>query len=224
MMTALIKSLNVSLPVTTRYQGKTLTTGIFKQPVSGPLKLSQTQLEGDGQFDRRNHGGIHKAVYAYPMEHYSYWQQQLGGKQLHYGAVGENLTIEGLLEDQIHIGDQLAIGTAVLEVSQPRIPCYKLALALKQPRGFVKTFARSGRLGFYLRVVKTGRLSVNDPIEITRRAPPCVSVAEICALYFTDTKNYERMEIALRLKPLPQNISEVFAQRLLKAGKTRPEV
>ncbi len=215
-MKAAVRSLNVSLPVTVRHQGKPLETGIFKHPVAGPLKLNQTNLEGDGQSDLVNHGGVHKAVYAYPFEHYPYWQKQLGREPLHCGNFGENLTTQGLLEDEIHIGDRLAIGDAVLEVSQPRIPCYKLALALKQELGSVKIFAHSGLLGFYLRVVEKGYLSADAPIEIIHRDPECVSVAEICSLYFTDTKNYERMSVAVRLKPLPKGIAQVFEQRLLK--------
>lgn len=212
------------MPVAVQYQGKTITTGIFKQPVSGPLQLNETGLEGDGQFDLRNHGGVDKAVYAYPLEHYSIWQQHLGGERLHCGSFGENLTIQGLLEDQIHIGDHIAVGNTVLEVSQPRIPCYKLAMALKQPRSFVKTFSRSQRLGFYLRVLKTGQLNVNDPVEVIHRDPQGISVAEICALYFNDTENFVRIKAAVQLKPLPNNISDVFLQRLIKAGRTPPEV
>ncbi len=218
-MTTVIRSLNVSRPVTVRYQGSPLKTGIFKRPVSGALKLNQTSLEGDGQADLVNHGGVHKAVYAYPFEHYAYWQEQLGCEKLQCGSFGENLTTQGLLEEELAIGDRLAINNAVLEVSQPRIPCYKLALALKQAPEFVRTFAHSGRLGFYLRVITTGRLHVGAPIEIVRRDPQRISVAEICSLYFTDTDNCERMAAAARLKPLSQNIVKVFEQRLREAGK-----
>jgi MOSC domain-containing protein YiiM len=127
-------SLNVALPRTITIRGQSVETGIFKTPVTGPQTVSILNVTGDGQADLTVHGGIDKAIYGYPVEHYPYWQDFLGRTNFTYGQFGENLTTEGLLEDAVHIGDQFRVGTAVLQVSQPRVPCFKLGIRMNDPR------------------------------------------------------------------------------------------
>ena len=146
----------------------TVRTGIWKQPVDGPVRVGRLNLAGDGQADLEAHGGEHKAVYAYPLEHYAVWRRELGRDDLEPGGFGENLTVEGLLEADVHIGDQFRIGTAVLEVSQPRTPCFKLALRIGDPT-LVRRFTESGRSGFYLRVITEGELAAGQPVERVAR-------------------------------------------------------
>src|SRR5579871_3688728 len=125
-------SLNVGLPRLTTFRGETINTGIFKNPVSGPVALRTLNLDGDRQADLSVHGGPNKAVYGYPSEHYSFWQGELPGTALPWGMFGENFTTSGLSEATLHIGDRLQLGTAVLVVRQPRVPCYKLAAKFKR--------------------------------------------------------------------------------------------
>ena len=148
-------SVNVSPPKEVSYNGKRIKTGIFKEPVSGRTMMRRLNIDGDGQGDLSVHGGIHKAVYAYPVEHYDYWKQELGRNDLTYGKFGENLTVEGMLEETVYIGDVFRIGDALVEVSQPRVPCFKLGMKMRDPQ-IVKPFLESERVGFYVRVVGRG--------------------------------------------------------------------
>ena len=127
-------SVNVALPKVVQHKRKTVLTGIFKKPVEGRVMLRKLNLDGDGQGDLTVHGGEHQAVYVYPFEHYDYWQEKLGRKDLTCGQFGENFTTLGLLEEQIHIGDIFRVGGAMVQVTQPRVPCYKLALKMQLPQ------------------------------------------------------------------------------------------
>ena len=138
-------------------------TSIFKKPVSGAVRVGQFNIEGDQQSDLTVHGGENKAVYFYASEHYPAWKRELPDLEFPYGAFGENFTIEGLTEPDVAIGDRLEIGTAVFEVTQPRMPCYKLGVRFNRP-DMVKHFYRSGRNGFYCRVVKEGVVQAGDNI------------------------------------------------------------
>src|SRR5215831_6399229 len=144
-------SLNVARPRLAMYKGETFNTGIFKQPVSGPVRLRTLNLDGDRQADLTVHGGPFKAVYGYPSEHYEFWRQELGATQLSWGLFGENFTTEGLFESDLQIGDRLQIGTAIIMVRQPRIPCFKLAVKFRR-NDILARFLRSGRSGFYFSV------------------------------------------------------------------------
>src|SRR5215471_3611574 len=146
-------SLNVARPRLAIFKGTTINTGLFKQPVSGPVALRTLNLDGDRQADLSVHGGPYKAVYGYPSEHYSFWRQELPDTTLPWGTFGENFTTEGLVEEELHIGDQLQIGTAVIMVRQPRVPCYKLAAKFERD-DILERFLRSGRSGFYFSVEK----------------------------------------------------------------------
>ena len=160
-------SVNVSQPKEVSYNGKRVKTGIFKEPVSGRTMMRRLNLDGDGQGDPTVHGGIHKAVYVYPIEHYHYWKRELSRDDLTYGKFGENLTVEGMLEDTVHIGDIFRIGEALVEVSQPRVPCFKLGMKMRDPQ-IVKPFLESERVGFYVRVLEEGEVGAGDTIERTK--------------------------------------------------------
>ena len=174
-------SLNVGLPREVPIGDRMVATGIFKTPVTGPVRVRTLNLDGDRQANLAVHGGVDKAVYAYPSEHYPFWQQELG-EDLPWGAFGENLTVEGLDEKSLSIGDQLGIGTAVFEVTQPRLPCFKLA-AKFQRDDIIKRFLHSRRTGFYFRVLQEGVLEAGDAIVPVKREPHRVTIREITDLY-----------------------------------------
>ncbi|MEM7410365.1 MAG: MOSC domain-containing protein [Myxococcota bacterium] len=173
-----ILSVNVGLPRDVSWRGKTVRTGIFKQAVSGAVRVERVHLEGDGQADLEVHGGVDKAVYAYPSAHYAHWSEWLGEAELAWGAFGENLTLEGALEDEVNLGDRFRAGTALLEVTQPRIPCHKLGLRHGRP-DLPKAFLQSGRSGFYLRVLEPGRVEAGDAFARETIGRPKVSIAQL---------------------------------------------
>ena len=161
-------SVNVSYPMEVVHRRKTVSTGIFKEPVSGRVMLREFNLDGDGQADLVNHGGLHRAVYAYTVEHYDYWGRDLVRDDLSFGQFGENFTVEGMTEDDVHIGDVFRVGDALVEVSQPRPPCFKLGIKMGMSH-FPKLFLASGRVGFYLRVLEEGEVGAGDGIERVRQ-------------------------------------------------------
>jgi MOSC domain-containing protein YiiM len=175
-----VVSVNVGLPRVHTWQRRFVRTGIFKDPVPGPVAVRKHNLDGDAQADLSVHGGPDKAVYAYPSDHYPAWQALLG-RDLPPAAFGENLTTEGLIEDQVHIGDEFRVGTARLVVTQPRMPCYKLALRFDDT-GMVKNFVRVGRPGIYFAVLEEGEVSPGDPIERLAEGVNRVTLTEMFAL------------------------------------------
>ncbi|MBX3177662.1 MAG: MOSC domain-containing protein [Candidatus Hydrogenedentes bacterium] len=184
-----VRSVNVSRVTQVFHEGELVSTGIFKRPVEGSVAVGREQIAGDEQADLRHHGGPDKAVYGYPWEHYATWGAALGRDDFAAGQFGENLTTEGLLETEVCIGDQLEIGSVRLEVSQPRMPCFKLGIRMKLP-GFPKQFLRSGRVGFYFRVLSEGTLCAGDPIILTPSAYPRLSVSRVSDLRFFDRANH----------------------------------
>ncbi|MCI0431879.1 MAG: MOSC domain-containing protein [Rhodospirillales bacterium] len=178
-----VLSVNVSLPKDVVHDGEVVSTGIFKEPVTGRCRVRKLGIEGDGQADLTAHGGPDQAVYAYPVEHYGYWKKELGRDHLPYGQFGENLTIEGIDEATALVGDVLQIGSAVLQVTQPRLPCYKLGIRMGAGATFPRRFQRSGRVGFYLRVLKEGQLVAGDRIKLIERGEGRVSIAEFLQVY-----------------------------------------
>ena len=171
-------SVNVGLPRPVPYQDGIVSTGIYKESVAGPVWVRRLNLDGDGQADLKVHGGEHKAVYAYPLEHYAFWSRELGRNDLGYGQFGENLTVEGLLEEQVNIGDVYRIGKALLQVSQPRAPCFKLGIRMGDAR-FPARFPAANRTGFYLRVLEEGRVAAGDAIMLAERSGNPVSVSDV---------------------------------------------
>ncbi len=207
-------SVNVSQPkpVTTA-DGTTVMTGIFKEPVPGPVLLRRLNLEGDRQADLTVHGGADKALYAYPVEHYSYWQRVLNVEQFRFGQFGENLTIAGLTEDTVRIGDVYRIRQATVQVTQPRVPCYKLGLKFQIP-AMPKLFLASARSGFYLRVLQEGSIGAGDPIERIQSDPRQLTVRQVFALAFFDKDNVELIRKAVAIPSLSDSWREMFEERL----------
>ena len=199
-----IVSVNVGMPREVVWKGMTVQTGIFKEPVRGPVLVTALNLAGDQQADLTVHGGIEKAVYEYPAEHYQYWRRELPDLAFSWGKFGENLTTERLAEDTLCIGDRLRVGSAVLSVTQPRMPCYKLALRFERD-DMIKRFLISGRSGFYFSVIEPGKVSAGSEVEILRRDPNRVSVADICKLYLGQTHDPGLVQRTLNLVSLPQN-------------------
>jgi MOSC domain-containing protein YiiM len=206
-------SVNIGLPREVRHKGKSVLTGIFKEPASGPVLLRRQGLEGDGQADLSVHGGADKAAYAYPLEHYTYWQEALGRAPFPCGQFGETLTVEGLLEEEVAIGDRLEIGGALVEVSQPRTPCFKLGIRMEDD-GFPRRFQESGRVGFYLRVLEEGPVAAGDVIHWRKRYEPHHSVRELWRWSHVDRQDLDAARRALALEPLAQVWKEKFAKRL----------
>ncbi|MDB6016997.1 MAG: molybdenum cofactor biosysynthesis protein [Pedosphaera sp.] len=206
-------SVNISLPKVVSIDDKLVATGIFKEPVAGRVRLHSLSLAGDGQADLENHGGIHKAVYAYPHEHYDYWSRELGRQDFTFGQFGENLTVTGLIEDQVHIGDMFRIGEALLEVTQPRVPCFKLASKM-QMTSFPKLFAASGRTGFYLRVLAEGEIGAGDPIERVKTDARGLTVRALMDLMYFDRDNFALMETAVAIPALTPGWRDKLKQRL----------
>ena len=215
-------SVSTGLPREVTWHGIPVTTGIFKRPVEGRVMLRKLNLDGDRQADLSVHGGEHKAAYCYPLEHYAYWKTQLPGRELPMAIFGENFTTNGLLEDSVHLGDRLSIGSAEVVVTQPRLPCYKLGIRF-QADDMVKRFLASGRTGFYLAVVREGEVGASDEIEVTARDPNGVTISEITHLYVA--KRYSDDDVAsvqraVRVAALPNSWKQYFQERLEKA---RPE-
>jgi MOSC domain-containing protein YiiM len=177
--------------------GAAILTSIFKSPVTGRVPIRGHNLEGDRQSDLTVHGGPYKAVYAYAAEHYDYWAEQLPGFELSAGMFGENLTTAGLDENVVKIGDRYAFGSAVLQVTQPRMPCYKLALRFGLA-DMVKRFWQSGRSGIYFSVVKEGDVAAGDRIEKAADGPEEVTVADVVRLYRGAEESQELLERVLR--------------------------
>jgi len=191
-------SVNVGQPRIVETPRGQILTSIFKEPVEGRRKVVQHNVEGDRQADLTVHGGPKKAVYAYPLEHYSYWADQLPQHPLPFGVFGENLTIGGLLESEIHIGDLVEIGTARLRVTQPRMPCAKLAIRFERS-DMVRLFWKSGRSGLYFAVEEAGVIGAGDDVRIVELDSSKVSVADVISLYTgesADTELFERFMAA----------------------------
>jgi MOSC domain-containing protein YiiM len=205
-----VLSVNVGLPRKIVLDGRPVSTGIYKAPVDGRVKVGKLNLARDAQADLSVHGGPNKAVYAYPSEHYAYWQRELPGMELPWGAFGENLTIAGLLEDEARIGDCFRIGTAVLMITQPRLPCYKLGIRFSRS-DMPDRFLASRRTGFYLAVVEEGELGQGDAIERISRDPNGISVAAVVRLHLErDHQDIRLLERALRSAALPSGWRKRF--------------
>jgi MOSC domain-containing protein YiiM len=173
-----VLSVNVGLQRIVEYRGEPVATGIYKEPVTGRVAVNEFNLAGDAQADLTVHGGYAKAVYVYPSEHYEFWRTELPDADLPFGAFGENLTILGLTETSVNLGDRFRIGTAEFVVTQPRQPCFKLGIRFGRS-DIIKRFAKSGRSGFYLAIEKTGYLGAGDPIEFLSREANQANIFEI---------------------------------------------
>jgi len=213
-------SVNVSLPMQVPYQGKIIATGIFKEPVSDRVMVHALNIQGDGQADRKVHGGRDMAVYAYPFEHYEFWEETLGRSGFPFGQFGENLTVEGLSEETVRIGDVFRVGDALLQVTQPRIPCYKLVLRMGEGPEFLRRFLDSGRLGFYLRVIQEGEIGAGDMIERVDTDGWSLTIAEFIHSYLHERHNPDSLRRVLASRGLGDAWRNYLENMLDKAEHT----
>lgn len=221
---ATVVSVNVGRPREVTWKGKTVTTGIFKAPIAGRVRLRRLNLDGDGQADLTVHGGADMADYAYPREHYAFWRDELPGLDLPWGAFGENLTTAGLGEDSVCIGDRYRIGSAEVRVTQPRVPCFKLGIRHGRD-DIVKRFLWSGRSGFYLAVTREGEVRTDDRIERLEQGHPALSVAAVARLHRerpADAASRELMALAAECGMLAETWRADFRERLERAGRAGP--
>lgn len=210
-----ILSVNVGQPRKIRTGNGPVLTGIFKSPVEGAVALREYNLAGDRQADLTVHGGPWKAVYLYPHEHYSYWAGELPGMELPFGVFGENLTTEGISEESVCIGDQFQIGSAIVQVTQPRMPCYKLALRFGRA-DMVKRFWKSGRSGIYFSIVQEGELERGDSFQQIEADPERVTVADVVRLFKREITNPE-MFLRVMRTPLHGSWKEEIRARWAEA-------
>jgi MOSC domain-containing protein YiiM len=209
-------SVNVSLPREVEWNGRTVRTSIFKSPVRGRVQVRKLNLDGDEQSDLTVHGGVDKAVYVYPSEHYAFWRNELPSADLEWGAFGENFTTEGALDDKaVHIGDRFRIGSAEFVVTQPRMPCFKLGIRFGRA-DVIKRFLHSGRNGFYFSVAEEGEIAAGDSIEVLARDENGVTVADIVELYTADAAKQDLLQRVSELPALPENWRAYFRKRLWK--------
>ena len=208
-------SLNVGLPRIVESNGEPVATGIFKKPKQGPIMLRTLNLDGDRQADLKVHGGISKAVYGYPVEHYEFWKRELPEMELPYGMFGENFTTEGMLEDALNVGDRFRVGKAELMVTEPRLPCYKLGIKFGRT-DIIRKFLQSRRTGFYFAVVKEGEVEVGDEIELLGRDSNDITIADITRLYAFEKDNLEMLRRAVKLEALSDSWREYFQKQIHK--------
>ena len=209
-----VVSVNVGEPREVLWRGKPITTAIFKEPVSGRVAVRTLNLDGDRQADLRVHGGPDKAVYAYPSEFYELWRRERAELDFPWGRFGENLTTEGLLDGEVSVGDRFRVGTAELVVTQPRLPCFKLGIAMGRDR-FVTEFLERGLLGFYLSVAREGEIEAGDPIVELARDPRGFRVTEVARLFSRDRDDVDGLRRAAELDVLPESWREYFRKRLV---------
>ena len=208
-----VVSVNVGQPREVVWKGRTVSTGIFKEPITGKVAVRRLNLDGDRQADLTVHGGPEKAIYVYPAEYYRSWHAELPEMDLPWGMFGENLTIQGLQDNKVNIGDEFRIGSARVVVTQPRMPCYKLGLKFKRD-DILKRFLVSDRSGFYLAVLEEGEVEAGDPITLLKRDEHNVTVTDIVHLYTYDKNNQVALQRAILVPALPQGWRDYFSERI----------
>jgi ferredoxin-NADP reductase/MOSC domain-containing protein YiiM/ferredoxin len=209
-------SVNVGMPKDVAWQGRTVFTGVFKDPVTGPRRVRRLNVDGDGQGDRAGHGGEQRAVFVYQLDSYRYWEQQLGRSDFVYGQFGENFTVEGLADSEVCIGDRFRIGTATFEVTQPRVTCYRVGIRMNDPR-MPALLVSHHRPGFYFRVLQEGDVEAGDEIVKLTSGPEAMAVAEVDALLYLPGHTRQDLLRALRIPALSPGWQSSF-QALLDAG------
>jgi len=210
-----IISVNVGLPIKVNFGKEIVTTAIFKNPIKHRIKLYKLNLEGDKQADLTVHGGIDKAVYLYPSEHYEFWKKEIKDFEYSWGTFGENLTTEGLLEDLVNIGDQFQIGSAKVVATQPRMPCYKLAVRFGR-MDIIRRFMASERSGIYFKVAQEGEIGVEDKIELIKSDENKVTIRDIVRLQTNGGRDTEMMNRVIKVKDLPDGWRNYFMEKLTK--------
>jgi MOSC domain-containing protein YiiM len=207
-----IVSLNTGRPREVTLNGQIVRTSIWKSPREGRLRVTTLNIDGDQQSDLTVHGGRYKAVYCYPSEHYDYWRAELPDADLPWGVFGENLTTEGLLETDVCIGDRFQVGTAEFAVTQPRQPCFKLAIRFGR-EDMIRRFVESNRSGFYVSVVREGAVASGDQIRFIDRAAGSMSVASIASLRYNDYDKLDELRQAAALPGLSEGWRDHFRKR-----------
>ena len=215
-MTAQLLSVNVGRPREVQWEGKTVRSAIWKEPVEGPRMVRRINIDGDDQADRLAHGGEHRAVYVYQMDSYRYWERELGRDDFTYGQFGENFTVEGLADDEVCIGDRYRVGGALVEVTQPRVTCYRLGIRMDVPT-MPSLLVAHHRPGFYLRVLEEGEVQAGDEIVKVADGPEQLTVAQIDALLYLPNKSRPLLERALRVPALSEGWKGSFRELLAKA-------
>src|SRR5262249_14430261 len=215
---ARLLSVNVGLPRDIAWKGRTVPTGIWKDPVQGRCRVGRLNLDGDGQGDLAGHGGEQRAVFVYQIESYRHWQEQLKRNDFVHGQFGENFTIEGLADDTVCIGDRYQIGSALFEITQPRVTCYRVGIRMNEPR-MPALLTSIGRPGFYFRVLQEGEVGAGDEIVKVGETKERMTVAEVNALLYSPNHPRDRLERALRIAPLSPGWRSSF-EALLQSQAT----
>jgi len=212
---ATLISVNVGLPREVEWRGQTVLTGIFKEPVEGPVGLHRHNLDGDRQADLSVHGGPTKAVYVYSTEHYDYWRRELDDSDLSWGGFGENFTVDAMNEEEMCLGDEYRVGSARLVVTEPRMPCSKLAVRFERA-DMLKRFLASQRTGFYFGVVDEGVVQAGDRLERVAEHPDRLRIADVTRLYTTEKANEELLRRAIAVPVLPESWRGYFEHQLAR--------
>lgn len=214
-----LESVNVGQPREVAYRGEMVSTGIFKTPVAAPVMVRRLNIDGDKQADLTVHGGVDKAVYAYPVEHHTFWRALYPDLDIGHGTFGENLSILGATEEDIFIGDRLRIGHAELEVSQPRLPCFKFNIRLGKSDA-VRQMVESKLTGFYFRVLKEGDIGAGDDVEFITRPPADrqITVRSIVQVYFDRNASRDQLLAAATVEALPAEWRDDFRRRADKTA------
>jgi MOSC domain-containing protein YiiM len=210
-------SLNVGRPRIVLSNGEPVSTGIFKEPVQGSVMLRTLNLDGDRQADLSVHGGVSKAVYGYPVEHYDFWRKELPEMELPYGMFGENFTTEGLFETELNVGDRIRLGEAELMVTEPRLPCYKLGIKFGRT-DIIRRFLQSRRTGFYFAVTKEGAVKAGDEFAPLSRDENQITIADITRLYAFEKDDLETLRRTVKLEALSDGWRKHFEKQLQDQG------
>jgi ferredoxin-NADP reductase/MOSC domain-containing protein YiiM len=215
-MTGRLLSVNVGGPREVEWEGKTVRTAIWKEPVDGPRMVRRINIDGDDQADRRAHGGEHRAVFVYQIDSYRYWERELGRDDFTYGQFGENFTVEGLADDEVCIGDRYRIGAALFEVTQPRVTCYRVGIRMDEP-AMPSLLVAHHRPGFYLRVLEEGPVQAGDAIVKVADGAERLTVADVDALLYLPNKSRALLDRALRVPALSEGWKASFRELRAKA-------
>lgn len=205
-------AISLAEPKQVEYDGRSISTGIYKEPVEGPVKAGAFGLEGDVQVDLKNHGGKDKAIYVYTVENYRFWERELKKSSFAFGQFGENFTVCGMPDDAVHIGDIFAIGKLVVQVTQPRVPCFKLGIKMGDP-SFVDAFLNSGRTGFYFRVLEEGEVNSGDTIVRLQEDEGRLNIRDAMLAIIKGPRQQEIIERALRIEALSESWQESLKKR-----------
>jgi MOSC domain-containing protein YiiM len=213
-----ILSVNVSYPKEVEFEGQKVTTGIFKEPIEGRVKLRTLNLDGDKQADLTVHGGPDKAVYAYPSEHYEFWHKVYPNMEMPNGMFGENFTTEGLMESEVNVGDVFSMGSAKVIATQPRMPCYKLGVKFGR-MDVLKKFLASSRSGIYFKVLEEGEVGAGDLIVKIKSDTNRVGISDIVRLYASDREDIKTMRRAVKVEALPEGWKDYFYEQIRRIEK-----